>query len=215
MTAAETVIVLAKEPIPGRVKTRLCPPLTHDDAAALAAAALSDTLEAILAVRCTRRILALDGNAGSWVPAEFEVRPQPAGGLAERLTAAFADVEGPGALVGMDTPQVPPPLIEHALDSVRAEGTAALGPSTDGGFWLVAFARAPSRAFNGIPMSSPATGIAQRRRLDELGLRTTVLPTLRDVDDYSDACAVARAAPTSRFATMLARVAPDRARAGL
>jgi len=67
------VLVLAKEPRPGRVKTRLCPPCSPEEAATVAAAALADTLEAVAASGADRHILALDGRPGPWLPPGFEV----------------------------------------------------------------------------------------------------------------------------------------------
>ena len=88
---AAQVIVIAKEPVPGRVKTRLTPPFTPQDAALLAKAALSDSLAAAAEAPMTRRVLALDGAPGDWLPAGFDVIGQRGGGLDERLAAAFAD----------------------------------------------------------------------------------------------------------------------------
>ncbi|NEA82606.1 glycosyltransferase, partial [Actinospica acidiphila] len=82
MTAPEvTLLVIAKEPRPGRVKTRLTPPFTPEEAAALAEAALADTLDAVARTPARRRVLVLDGSPGPWLPAGVEVVPQCAGGL--------------------------------------------------------------------------------------------------------------------------------------
>jgi uncharacterized protein len=202
------LIVIAKAPVPGRVKTRLCPPCTPRQAAALAEAALRDTLEAVAAARgADRRVLALDGETGDWLPAGFDVVPQRGHGLAERLAAAFKDVGGPALLIGMDTPQVTSALIDRAL-SALARRDAALGPALDGGYWAIGLRRPDPRVFDGVPMSVATTGVAQRRRLDELGLSVADLPALRDVDTIADARAVAAAAPAGRFADQLRTVRP-------
>lgn len=136
-----TVLVIAKEPVPGRVKTRLTPPYTPDEAAQLAEAALYDTLRAVSAMPARRRVVVLDGRPGSWLPAGFEVRPQCAGGLDERLAAAFADSTGPTLLIGMDTPQVTPQLLAPALESGAWDGCDAwFGAAEDGGFWALGLA---------------------------------------------------------------------------
>jgi uncharacterized protein len=210
-----TVIVLAKAPVPGRVKTRLCPPCDPEQAAALAEAALVDTLRSVAATRCERRVLVLDGAPGPWLPAGFEVLPQHGNGLDERLAHAFTDAGTGGVLIGMDTPQVTPARLTAALRAVRAPGVdALLGPSVDGGWWALGLRTPDPGVFLGVPMSTPHTGDAQRARLHELRLRTAALPTLRDVDDFDDALAVARTAPASRFAATLRSVllrlsAPD------
>ncbi|MFN2507027.1 MAG: DUF2064 domain-containing protein, partial [Acidimicrobiales bacterium] len=99
---------MVKAPVAGQVKTRLCPPCTPAEAAALAAAALADTLAAVAACGATRRILALSGEPGPWLPPAFEVVAQCEGGLDRRLAHAWAVAGGPGVQIGMDTPQVTP-----------------------------------------------------------------------------------------------------------
>jgi rSAM/selenodomain-associated transferase 1 len=200
------LLVIAKEPLAGRVKTRLTPPFTPGEAARLAEAALVDTLEAALrARRPARRLLVLDGRPGPWVPAGFEVIAQRGRGLAERLAAAFEDAGAPAFVVGMDTPQVTPALLDAGLAALgRAD--AAFGAATDGGYWGIGLRRADPRVFQGVPMSRPTTGATQRVRLESLGLRTAILPPLRDVDSIADAHAVAAAAPDGRFAAELAAI---------
>ena len=203
-----TLIVIAKEPVPGRAKTRLCPPCTPDEAAALAEAALRDTFTAVAAAPAPRRVVVLDGRPGPWLPEGFEVIPQRAGGLAERLAGAFDDVGAPAFLVGMDTPQLTSELIEAGVAALESPGVdAVLGPAPDGGYWAVGLRRAEPRVFLGVPMSTDGTLGAQRERLDELGLSRAELPPLRDVDTIADAHAVARADPTTHFARALAALA--------
>ncbi len=199
-----TVIVLAKAPVPGRVKTRLCPPCDPEQAACLAEAALVDTLRGVAATPCARRVLVLDGAPGSWLPTGFEVIPQRGDGLDERLAHAFADVGTGGVLIGMDTPQLTPARLTAALRALDAPHVdAVLGPCVDGGWWGIGL-RAPDPAvFLGVPMSTSQTGDAQRTRLRALGLRVKHLPRMRDVDDFKDAIAVARQTPESAFAATL------------
>jgi rSAM/selenodomain-associated transferase 1 len=204
------LLVIAKEPVPGRVKTRLTPPCTPEQAAALAAAAIADTLVAVAAVRgAGRRILVLDGRPGAVpVPAGFDVIAQRGHGLAERLAAAFADAAGPAFLVGMDTPQLTPAQLEAGLAAVR-DGDAAFGAALDGGYWGIGLRRPDPAVFDGVPMSEDHTGAVQRTRLAVLGLRTTNLPPLRDVDTIEDALAVAALAPGGRFAATLESILPS------
>ncbi|MFJ9852709.1 DUF2064 domain-containing protein [Streptomyces sp. NPDC101150] len=202
-----TVLVIAKEPLPGRVKTRLTPPYTPHEAAQLAEAALRDTLQAVAAMPARRRVVVLEGSPGPWLPAGFEVRPQCAGGLDERLAAAFADSTGPTLLLGMDTPQVTAALLAPALaPDAWQRCDAWFGPAEDGGFWALGLADPDPRLLRGVPMSTPGTGAAQRARLTDAGLRVRDLPPLRDVDTAADAERVAAAAPGGRFAATLARL---------
>ena len=198
-----TLLVIAKQPVPGRVKTRLVPPCTYEQAAALAEAALADTLQAVLMAPARRRLLVLDGEPGPWLPAGFDIVPQCGGPLDERIAGAFAAVHGPALLIGMDTPQVSPDLL--AVDWTAAE--AVFGPAADGGFWALGL-RVPDPALlAGVPMSTPSTGAIQRARLVRAGLRVTDLPRLRDVDTVADAVAVARQTPRSRFAARARKLA--------
>lgn len=199
--------MIAKEPAPGRVKTRLVPPLTFGEAAALAGAALEDTLRTVAQVPATGRVLALDGAPGAWLPDGFTVLPQRGDGLDERLAAAFEDAHrllpAPTVLIGMDTPQVAAGMLADAL-SLLAGHDAVFGPAADGGFWLLGL-RAPDPALLlGVPMSAPITGEVQLRRLKEAGMSVAVMPCLTDVDTMADAVEVAALAPASRYAATLA-----------
>jgi hypothetical protein len=193
---ATTLLVIAKQPVPGRVKTRLVPPCTYEQAAALAEAALADTLHTALTAPAARRILVLEGEPGPWLPSGFDILPQRGGPLDERLAGAFAAVRGPALLIGMDTPQITPALL--AVDWRAAD--AVFGPADDGGFWALGLRTPDPALLRGVPMSTPGTGAIQRARLIAAGLRVTDLPQLRDVDTAADAVAVARQAPRSRFA---------------
>lgn len=199
-----TLVVIAKAPRPGHSKTRLCPPCTPEQAAGLARAALEDTLAAVLATPCARRVLVLDGPVGPWLPGGFDVLPQRPGGLEARLAGAFEDVGGPAFLVGMDTPQVTPRLLARGLRAL-ATHDAVLGLAPDGGYWAIGLRTPDPAVFDGIPMSASDTGARQGERLDRLGLRVADLPALRDVDLAADARAVAALAPGTRFAAAVRR----------
>jgi len=203
-----TVLVMAKAPVPGRVKTRLSPPCTPDQAAALAAAALADTLAAVEGSTCDRRVLALDGHPDSWVPRGWEVVPQVAGGLGDRLDGAVVATDGPTLVLGMDTPQVTSRLLDDVWSTLLAPGVdAVLGPARDGGYWTIGVRTPRAGLFDGVEMSTADTGRQQRARLDALGLTVATLADLRDVDTHADAVAVAAECPRSQFAAELARLA--------
>lgn len=221
-----TLIVLAKEPVAGRVKTRLCPPFTLEQAAGLAEASLRDTLAAARASCAADRLLFLAGEPGAWLPDGFDVLPQPGGGLDERIAAAFVAVAeaarstdlddadpGPALLIGMDTPQVTAHLLDSALNALRDGADAAFGPAEDGGFWALGFSGrwlrakdALERMLLGVPMSQDDTGRVQLRRLIEEGLDIELLPPLRDIDTAADAHHVAALAPDGAFAARLAEM---------
>ncbi len=196
---------MAKEPRPGHVKTRLCPPCTPLEAAGIAAAALADTLEAVARCAADRLVLALDGRPGPWLPPGFEIVEQAVGSFADRLDAAWSYVGGPGLQIGMDTPQITPDRLDASLARLFDPGVdAVLGPALDGGWWGIGLHKYHPRLFHGIPMSTGSTGRCQADRLAELGLATAWLPPLRDLDTMADAVAVARECATSRTASALA-----------
>ena len=202
-----TLLVLAKEPVAGRAKTRCCPPCTFEQAARLAESALVDTLTAVLATPAARRVLVLEGSPGPWLLPGFEVIAQRGGGLDVRLASAFEDVGGPSVLVGMDTPQVTPSLLSAATTTLCREGVdAVLGLADDGGYWAIGLRRADPDIFVGVPMSTDQTGRAQLARLRERGCSVEPLPMLADVDTFSVALDVAARAPGTRFAAEVARI---------
>lgn len=200
------VLVLAKEPVAGQVKTRLCPPCTPTQAADIAAAALDDTLAAVDRFPANR-ILVTQGtmpDRPGWT-----MVPQCDGGLDVRLAHAFACTARPGTvsiLIGMDTPQVTPAHLRQAHDAVDA-ADAAIGLALDGGWWLLALRDpADAVALLGVPTSRSDTGQHTLEALRRRGLRVALLPELRDVDTAEDALAIATQCPDGRFAAAVRTV---------
>ncbi len=113
-----TVVVVAKECLPGKVKTRLTPALTPEGAARVASAALADTIATVRALPASRRVLLYDGVVLPEGTDDFEVLHQVGGGLDERLGAMFDAMTGPTLLVGMDTPQATPST-SHPCSTTR------------------------------------------------------------------------------------------------
>jgi rSAM/selenodomain-associated transferase 1 len=210
---AAQVVVIAKEPVPGRVKTRLTPPYTPVEAAALAQAALGDTLAAVSRAGFARRVLALDGAPGSWLPPGFDVIPQRGDGLDERLAHAFVDAHSaaplPVVLIGMDTPQVTSDLLTSAATPLLdGSADASFGFAEDGGFWLLGMRTPDPQVVLGVPMSRDDTGARQLLRLKVAGMRVRLLPELMDVDTAEEAERVAAEIPDSGFARCLSALRP-------
>jgi uncharacterized protein len=207
-----TLIVLAKRPVAGLVKTRLCPPCTPDEAASVAAAALADTFDAVLACRrfgVERIVCVIDGDPRDVVPEGVDTIAQVTGGLDVRLAAAFHDVvettPAPTVLIAMDTPQVRP---EQLVTALRLLGPvpdddgrrAVIGLADDGGYWMIGLHRPDDNAFVGVPMSTDATGRAQRDRLLDRGYTVTTVESLRDIDNATDLDAISADHPGLRTA---------------
>lgn len=204
-----TLIVLAKAPVPGRVKTRLCPPCTPAEAAEIAHASLVATLAAAVDTPGVDPIVVLDGEPGSWMPAGVPVVPQCGGGLADRLAGAFGSTTGPTVLVGMDTPQITATRLRAVVDTLLTPGTdAALGLTEDGGWWTIGLRDPRVPAFLDVPMSTPETGRRQLERLRALDLAIAMVEPAIDVDTIDSARAVAAEIPGSEFARVVHRVAP-------
>jgi len=199
-----TLVIIAKECIPGRVKTRLHPPLNLEQAATLASASLSDTFRAASALEASRRILLFDGNRFPLGSEPYEVIHQVSGDLDMRLGAIFDECEGPTVLVGMDTPQLEAAMLAPLFANWPTDVDAFLGLAADGGYWTIAMADPDGSLIRGIPMSRDDTGQRQLDRLTEAGLRVGMLPQLTDVDTIADARLVADLAPHTEFSRTLA-----------
>ncbi|MET3805023.1 rSAM/selenodomain-associated transferase 1 [Nakamurella sp. UYEF19] len=214
------LLVMAKAPVAGQVKTRLCPPLTPLEAAQLAAAALIDTLYSCSATGLATTV-AMHGDlddAELSVPlraalANAQVIPQRGNTFAQRLVAAHADAgrEGPVLQIGMDTPQLTAVQLSAAVHTLGRPGVdAVLGPAADGGWWTLGLrSGADARVLHAVPMSQDDTGTRTLEALRSLGLRVALLPTLTDVDAFPDAVRVGRQAPTTRFASHVRQLLAD------
>ena len=205
-----TIILICKEPLPGKAKTRLHPPLSLEHAAELAAASIQDSLAVMMAIPATRRVLAFDGNLLPLGSESCDVMMQTSGPLDERLAAIFDASEGPTVLIGMDTPQVTAADLAPAFGSLGGEWPddvdAWFGCATDGGFWALGMKEPRGDLIRGVPMSQDDTGSIQFQRLRDAGLTVGLLPRLTDVDTFDTATEVAALAPHTHFARTFRRV---------
>jgi glycosyltransferase A (GT-A) superfamily protein (DUF2064 family) len=205
------VLVVAKAPVAGRVKTRLGAEIGMAEAAEIAAAALLDTMAACRAgFGPDACLLSLSGDFADSVRGDelaraaegWSVARQRGSTFAERLANAHLDVPpgGPVVQVGMDTPQLTPALLTEVA-AATDEHDAVLGPAEDGGWWVLALRRpTAARSLHDVPMSTPTTYDDTRRALVGEGLDVGAARTLRDVDTVADADAVAATVPGSHFA---------------
>jgi glycosyltransferase A (GT-A) superfamily protein (DUF2064 family) len=198
------LLLITKAPVPGKSKTRLTPPCTPEQAAAIADAAVGDTLDVVRATPVHRRVVALDGAPGELGLSGCVVVPQVEGNLGTRLAHAFADAmdtpdgDQPTLLIGMDTPQVTPELLTDALDRLVAAGpgTVVLGTAPDGGWWaLGVHCSTAAQVLPDVPMSREDTAVLTRAALERAGLTVLDLPPLTDIDHFPDALSVAAECP--------------------
>jgi rSAM/selenodomain-associated transferase 1 len=194
------LVIFAKAPIPGQVKTRLCPPLTPDEAATLHGSFVLDTLERTKAAVATFRLPAvrLLACAPSSTHVFFKIMEERHGvrlldqegkDLGERMHEAFRTCFAEGftrvVLVGTDVPSLP---LNHYRDAFEALAThdLVLGPAQDGGYYLVGLTRPAAELFQDIPWSGDRVLTMTRDRADKAGLRTALLPVWRDIDTIDD-----------------------------
>jgi len=173
----------------------------------VATAALADTLDAVAACGAARKVVALDGEPGPWLPSGFHVVAQRGSGFNERLTNAWSDTGGPGIQIGMDTPQVSATEFDGLLAEIDGGSPrrAVLGHALDGGWWVIGWRHAhPGAVFSRIPMSASSTGVAQENRLRALGFDIVRAQPQRDIDTVADLAAVAAVHPSLRTARLAA-----------
>jgi rSAM/selenodomain-associated transferase 1 len=201
-----TAAVIAKAPRPGRVKTRLSPPCTDDEAARIATVMLANALQVVGAVAGSHPAVLLEGEPGPWLPTGVAVVAQRGGSLEQRLINGFEDIGGPAVIVAMDSPDLSVADLEVAVAALSDGADAVVGPADDGGYWAIGLRRPDRAVLAGVPMSRPDTLVAQRARLDALGLRRVELRALPDVDTFDDALAAADRHPDSALAAVVSDV---------
>lgn len=221
MTNPFILLVVAKAPVPGLAKTRLCPPASPAQAAEIAAAALLDTLDAVCAVPGAAPVVAMTGDLGAAARSaeigralrRVTVIAQRGWDFGARLANAHADAAAvhaglPVLQIGMDTPQVTPSSLAAAAAPVVHGGQdAVLGPALDGGWWALGLADPRhAQVLAGVPMSRDDTGERTLRALTACGLRPRRTLELSDVDTMADARVVAATCPRGRFARAVAAV---------
>lgn len=180
------VVVLTRDPLPGRVKTRLIPALGAEGAARLHHAMALATVEA--AVRSGLPVeVALEGDLRGPFALELAARggrilPQGGGDLGRRLQLAMSG-EGRAIALGTDCPHLDP---DWLLSAAGAPTPIAIGPSEDGGYWTIALDEGGLGVLEGIPWSTPQVLERSLIRAAALGLAHTLLPTCYDIDLPSD-----------------------------
>lgn len=202
------VLLVAKAPVAGQVKTRLGAVVGADAAAGLAAAALLDTIEACREAGAAGH-LSLAGDLDDAVHGDtiraaldgWTISPQRGAGFAERLVRAHADAgDGVVVQIGMDTPHVTAAALRAVADGLAGHD-AVLAPAEDGGWWALA-RRDPAvvRHLAQVEMSTADTCAHTRTALERAGCRVGGAAAMTDVDTVGDADVVAALAPHTRFA---------------
>ncbi|HWS16318.1 MAG TPA: TIGR04282 family arsenosugar biosynthesis glycosyltransferase [Candidatus Methylomirabilis sp.] len=195
----EAVVLMAKAPGPGRVKTRLCPPLAPRESARLYACMLGDTAVELFRLTRVRRYLFLDPpeSADSLRGApfsSFERFPQHGRDLGDRMWDATATAFRHGAqrvvIVGADCPSLSAARVRQAFRELSAGASVVFGPSADGGYYLVGLSLPDERLFRGFAWSTPEVLRNAAARCRALSAPFSFLPPGRDVDTGEDLLAL-------------------------
>jgi rSAM/selenodomain-associated transferase 1 len=188
-----TLGLFAKLPQPGHVKTRLANATSSQWAARVAEAFLRDNVRRLGTIAARRLLLFAPPEAAAYFddrarPA-FEARPQVDGDLGRRLAVFFSAALAEGAdrvlAIGTDSPTLPLPLIQRALEQLQ-DADVVLGPATDGGYYLLGCARHVPPLFDGIAWSTSEVTSATVAHVRHAGLRLALLPPWYDVDTLDD-----------------------------
>jgi rSAM/selenodomain-associated transferase 1 len=180
------IVVFAKQPAPGQVKTRLIPALGAKGAARLAAEMLERTIAEALATGFEVELCG-DPDPASWYRGPAETAGQGEGDLGARLARAARRMieRGPLLLIGTDCPGLDRLHLSAAADSL-ATHDAVIHPAQDGGYVLLGLSRFDRSIFDGIAWSTPTVAAATIARIAALGWSLDLRETLRDVDEPAD-----------------------------
>lgn len=193
MTRPDSLLVVAKQPVPGRAKTRLCPPLSPIQAAELYECFLRDTLDVMRRVPNVQRVVCyLPDEAREYfsrLAPDMEQTRQRGESLGERLdhllTAALAGGSARAAVIGSDSPNLPEDYVARAFDQL-SEADVVLGPTQDGGYYLIGMKQPQPLLLRQVQMSTShvlADTLALAQALD---LSVSLLPAWYDIDTIED-----------------------------
>jgi uncharacterized protein len=188
------LLVVAKQPAAGQTKTRLCPPLTGDAAAALYACFLRDTLDVMRQVPHVEcGIVYLPESALDYfsiLAPDMQLSLQQGGDLGERLdhllTAALESGASQAVVMDSDSPTLPPDYLVQAFDALAGSCDVVLGPCEDGGYYLIGMKRPQPRLLRDVQMSTPHVARDTLALAEQLGLKVALLPTWYDVDTAAE-----------------------------
>jgi rSAM/selenodomain-associated transferase 2/rSAM/selenodomain-associated transferase 1 len=191
-----TVVIMAKAPVPGQVKTRLVPPLTPEQAADLAKRLLVEAVEQVQRLKGVRTMVAVSPSEGiphvqQFLPPTVSLIPQSDGDLGQRLAHAFEELFAKGAkgviVLGADHPDLPSEYLARAVKLLRqGSDPLVIGPTEDGGYYLIGLTRPHPELFRGVPWSTSEVLKVTLAKAKAAGLSVTLLPPWYDIDRPED-----------------------------
>lgn len=193
MCKPDALLVVAKKPAPGQTKTRLCPPLTSFQAADLYECFLRDTLDAMRKVRGVQRVIGyLPEDAKDYfqlLAPDMALTCQHGKSLGERLDALLTEALSGGSqkavVMDSDSPTLPVDYLSRAFE-LLTESDVVLGPTTDGGYYLIGVKQPQPRLLRQVQMSTSHVLSDTLAIAETCGLSVSLLPTWYDVDTISD-----------------------------
>lgn len=188
------LLVVAKQPAAGQTKTRLCPPLTGETAAALYECFLRDTLDIMrMTPDVSRGIGYLPEEADGYfckLAPDFVLMRQQGADLGERLdhllTTALTQGAPAAVVMDSDSPTLPAAYLCAAFTHLQEGADVVLGPCDDGGYYLIGLTKPQPRLLREVQMSTPTVLRDTLAIAEELGLRVALLPTWYDVDTVAE-----------------------------
>jgi len=193
MPKPDTLLVVAKQPAPGQTKTRLCPPLTHDQAAELYDCFLRDTLSIMRRIPDVRHVIGyLPEDAQGYfrqLAPDMELSPQRGTALGERLdhllTEALLGGSQRAVIMDSDSPTLPPAYLHQAFDDLT-DADVVLGPTRDGGYYLIGLRQPQPHLLREVQMSTPRVLADTLALAEASGLTVSLLPDWYDVDTIEE-----------------------------
>jgi len=195
MESSNALILFAKQPLAGRVKTRLTPPLTPETGAKLYSCMLRDTITAAMALPDIFLTIHYQDDPGTAayfaaLAPGIESQPQRGEDLGKRMEHAFDSLFRQGfdriAIIGSDSPDLPAEYVLRAYELLDGGADAVFGPADDGGYYLLAMSCLRRELFSGLPWSSGELLETSLGRAREAGIRTALLPQWYDLDTCDD-----------------------------
>ncbi|MDT7043253.1 TIGR04282 family arsenosugar biosynthesis glycosyltransferase [Candidatus Nitronereus thalassa] len=208
--AEDALIIFAKAPLPGQVKTRLCPPLTPDEAASLHGSMVMDVAEHTRDIRNLDRFLACTPSSEHGFFQTLAARygvvlcEQVGNDLGQRMHNALAEVLSKGyryaLVIGTDIPTLSPKTYKDALFLLNKHDVV-IGPTHDGGYYLIGLKQPSPQLFQEVPWSTETVCALTQSKAATLGLTVGQLPTERDLDTFSDLHGIMTETPRRKMST--------------
>ncbi len=213
-TKSAVLGVYAKQPLAGQVKTRLCPPLSHQQAAEFYACALQETVQRLQSAADFELVICYAGER-AWFAENFPgvgLLPQQGQDLGARMADSLQRFLQQGyqqaVLIGSDSPDLPLPLIEQAFAALQ-QVEVVLAPAGDGGYVLIGESSHRPELFAAIPWSTGVVLAETRRRIEQLQINAVQLPAWEDLDDQQALVDFLQRSPHSQTAAYLRRHLPE------